>query len=282
VDLLKKIRRRLRSRWIFWCAFFLAIPFFSMPAMAGPYPPAAGEPGSTAIHMDDPAFVDWATGWEDYDPGAEVDDAFQTPEEAVGKAAGNSSDVVSLGRGGQITMTFDTPIENGNGWDFAVFENAFSDTFLELAYVEVSADGSNFVRFDNDSLTPEPVAGFGAVDPTNIDGFAGQYRQGYGTPFDLEDVGLDEATYVRLIDIVGDGSDKDTSGDIIYDPYPTVGSAGLDLDAIGVSNGAAYLGGELSPPEASSRQEPPPEDGKAGIGDSGGGGCFISTVSQGL
>jgi hypothetical protein len=278
VDLLKKTSRRLRLRWVFWCAFFLATPVFSMPAMGGPYPPAAGEAGSTAIDKDDPVFVAWVTGWEKYEPGAEVDAAFQTPEKAVGKAAGNSSDVVSLGRGGQITMTFDTPIENGNGWDFAVFENAFSDTFLELAYVEVSADGSNFVRFDNDSLTPEPVAGFGAVDPTNIDSFAGKYRQGYGTPFDLEDVGLDQATYVRLIDIVGDGSDKDTSGDIIYDPFPTVGSAGLDLDAIGVSNGAAYPGGELSPPEPSSRQEPPPEDGKAGIGDSGGGGCFIATV----
>jgi hypothetical protein len=282
VDLLKKTRRQLRLGWVFWCAFLLAAPFLSMPAMAGPYPPAAGEPGSTAIDKDDSAFVAWATGWQDYEPGSEVDAAFQTPEEAVGKASGTASDVVSLGRGGQITMTFNTPIENGEGWDFAVFENAFSDTFLELAYVEVSADGKTFVRFDNDSLTPEPVAGFGAVDPTNIDGFAGKYRQGYGTPFDLEDVGLDQVSYVRLIDIVGDGADEDTSGHVIYDPYPTVGSAGLDLDAVGVSNGAAYPGGEISAPEPNTAQGPPPADGEAGIGDGGGTGCFIATVFGGV
>jgi hypothetical protein len=247
--------------------------------MAGPYPTAAGEPGSTAIDKDEPAFVAWATGWEDYEPGSDVDAAFQTPEKAVGKAVGNSSDVVSLGRGGRITMTFDSPIENGNGWDFAVFENSFSDTFLELAYVEVSSDGTNFVRFDNDSLTPEPVAGFGAVDPTNIDGFAGKYKQGYGTPFDLEDVGLNEATHVRLIDIVGDGEDLDGDGDIIYDPYPTVGSAGFDLDAVGVSNGAAYPSGEFDPPDLTPPSEAPLQHGEAGFG--GGGGCFIATVSQG-
>jgi hypothetical protein len=280
VDLLKKKGGGLGLARAVSYAFWLAAAFFSLPAMAGPYPPAAGEPGSTAVHMDDPAFVDWATGWEDYEPGSEVDATFQTPEQAVGRAAGNSSDVVSLGRGGEITLTFDMPIQNGKGWDFAVFENSFSDTFLELAYVEVSTDGTNFFRFDNDSLTPTPVSGFGAVDPTNIDGFAGKYRQGYGTPFDLEDVGLDEATHVRLIDIVGDGSDEDTDGDIVYDPYPTVGSAGFDLDAVGVSNGAVYPGGEFLPPDPSPPKKAPPQDDEAGLGG-GGGGCFIATVTNG-
>lgn len=280
MDLLKKRGNSLGLAWVVSCAFFLAVVSLSAPGMAGPYPPSAGEPGSTAVHMEDPAFVAWATGWEDYHPGPEVDVTFQTPEQTVGKAAGNSSNVVSLGRGGQITLTFDAPIENGEGWDFAVFENAFSDTFLELAYVEVSSDGTSFVRFNNDSLTPMPISGFGAVDPTNIDGLAGKYRQGYGTPFDLADVGLDQATHVRLIDIVGDGSDKDTSGDIIYDPYPTVGSAGFDLDGIGVSNGAAYPSGEFMPPDASPPQEAPLEDDEAGFG--GGGGCFIGAVYQGF
>ncbi len=35
---------------------------------------------------------------------------------------------------------------------------------------------------------------------------------------------------------MGDGSYLDTWGNIIYDPYPTTGSAGFDLDAIGVLN----------------------------------------------
>ena len=142
-------------------------------------------------------------------------------------------------------MTFDPPLSNGSGWDFAIFENSFSDTFLELAYVEVSSDGVHFIRFDNDSLTVDPVGGFGATDPTNIDGFGGKYRQGFGTPFDLADlstkddvldglVKLNEIGYVRIIDIIGDGTFFDTSGDVIWDPYPTAQSAGFDLDAVGV------------------------------------------------
>jgi hypothetical protein len=268
----------LLFRVTIFCAVVLPATFFSLPAVAGLYRPAAGESGSWAIHMDDPAFVAWATGWEKYSPGQEVDAAFRTPQLAVGQAVGNSFDIVSLGRGGQITMTFDQPIQNGDGWDFAIFENSFSDTFLELAYVEVS-DGTGFVRFDNDSLTPGPVTGFGAVDPTNVDGLAGKYKQGYGTPFDLNDVGLATATHVRIIDIVGDGKGTylDTSGDIIYDPYPTVGSAGFDLDAIGVSNGAAYPSGEYTPPSA------PSYDGEAGFAVSGGcfiGACFSSCRDQ--
>ena len=36
-----------------------------------------------------------------------------------------------VGDGGSAILTFDTPIANGPGFDFAVFENGFSDTFLE-------------------------------------------------------------------------------------------------------------------------------------------------------
>ncbi|MBN1842207.1 MAG: PEP-CTERM sorting domain-containing protein [Deltaproteobacteria bacterium] len=267
MEFLRAMGHCLLFRGTIFCAVVLAATFFSLAAAAGPYRPAAGESGSWAIHMDDSALVAWATGWENYSPGQEVDAAFQAPQLAVGQAVGNSFDIVSLGRGGQITMTFDEPIQNGDGWDFAVFENSFSDSFLELAHVEVSSNGVDFYRFDNDSLTPSPVSGFGAVDPTNIDGLAGKYKQGYGTPFDLEDVGLDSATHIRIIDVVGDGMSLDTSGDVIYDPYPTFGSAGFDLDAIGVSNGAAYPSGEYTPPPA------PSYDGKAGFAVSGG--CFI-------
>lgn len=245
------------------CAFLLP----PVSAKAGPYRPAAGEPGSWAIHMDDAAFVAWATDWQDYEPGPEVDAAFGDPRSAVGQASGNSFDIVSLGRGGQITMIFDPPIQNGPGWDFAVFENSFSDTFLELAYVEASSNGVDFFRFDSDSLTPSAVPGFGAVDPTNVQGLAGKYRQAYGTPFDLADVGLATASHIRIVDIIGDGSCPDTSGHPIYDPYPTFGSAGFDLDAVGVSNGAAYPAGDVSPISDSGT------DGEGGFG--GGGGCFI-------
>ncbi|MCK4390153.1 MAG: hypothetical protein KAV83_07955 [Desulfobacterales bacterium] len=250
----------LALRWIFLCSLFLSATSLSLQAVAGPYPPAAGKPHSTAIHKDDPAFVAWATGWENYVPGEDVDATFRTPEKAVGKTASTSFDIVSLGRDGQISMTFEPPIQNGEGWDFAVFENSFDDTFLELAYVEVSSDGTNFIRFDNDSLTPYPVGGFGSVDPTNINGFAGKYRQGYGTPFDLHDlavkkevqsglVNLARIEYVKIIDIVGDGTYLDTSRDVIYDPYPTIGSAGFDLDAIGVRYQNPSPEGSNNPPD---------------------------------
>lgn len=222
----------------------LAIVLFPAQAAAGPYPPAAEQPGSTAIHMDSPDLADWAAGYVNYIVGSDVDSTWQTPERALGKAVGDSFDIVSLGRGGEITLSFDPPIKNSEGWDFAVFENSFSDTFLELAYVEVSSDGISFVRFDNDSLTQEPVGGYGAIEPTNITGFAGKYRQAYGTPFDLQDlaekdtvvsgkVNLARISYVKIIDVVGDGSYVDSSNDVIYDPFPTFSSAGFDLDAIG-------------------------------------------------
>lgn len=212
---------------------------------AGPYPPAADEAGSTAIWKDDPAFIAWASDYENYIVGSEVASTWKTPEKALGPAVGDSFDIVSLGRGGQITLIFDPPFKNGAGWDFAVFENSFSDVFLELAYVEVSSDGETFVRFDNDSLTNSPVSGFGAIDPTDIDGYGGKYRQGFGTPFDLKDlatknevlsgaVKLSAISHVRILDIIGDGSFFDSDGDVIYDPYPTSGSIGFDLDAAGI------------------------------------------------
>lgn len=207
----------------------------------GGYCPAAGEPNSTAVYMNDANIVGWASGWENYVVGSDCDTKWQTPEKALGKAEGTSYDIVCLGRGGEITLTFKCGIGDSTGYDFAVFENSFSDTFLELAYVEVSSDGVNFVRFVNDSLTTGPVGGFGVVDPMDIGGFAGKYRQGYGTPFDLATLrgtspllDINNIKWVRIVDIVGDGSYFDTSGDVIYDPYPTTGSAGFDLDAIAV------------------------------------------------
>ncbi|MGA1824966.1 MAG: PKD domain-containing protein [bacterium] len=207
---------------------------------AGPYAPAAGEEGSGAVSYNDSSLIAWASGWEEYAPGPEVASQWQDPTRALGgKAANDVYDIVSLGRGGSITVTFDVPIANGEGWDFAVFENGFNE-FLELAYVEVSSDGVLFFRFGNDSRTAKPVKGFGSVDATNIYGLAGKYTQGYGTPFDLaelEDIpelDIGRITHIRIIDIVGDGTCFDSDGDVIYDPYPTVDSAGFDLNAVGV------------------------------------------------
>jgi hypothetical protein len=263
---------------------FLLFSLFVTHAGAVSYSPAAGQEGSTAIHMDDPAFVSWANGYENYEIGTDVDAVWQTPEYALGQAAGTSYDIVSLGRGGRITMTFDPPIENGEAWDFAIFENAFNDYNLELAYVEVSNNGIDYFRFENISLTQGPVSGYGSLDTTLINGLAGKYRQGYGTPFDLSDISgkpevqssgvdLSRITHVRIVDIIGDGSFFDSESNVIYDSYPTVSSAGFDLDAIGVSNGAPYPEGSIIEGPA---PQLPEQDGESGFG--GNSGCFIETI----
>jgi hypothetical protein len=233
-----------------------------------PFSPAPGELGSTAVFWDDVTIEGWATSVALYSPGAEVDRLWQVPEAALGPAEGDGISVVSLGRGGQIVLTFDRPISDGPGWDLAVFENGFGDSFLELGWVEVSSDGIHFVRFPNYSATANPVGAFGAMDTRKLYGYAGKYGAGYGTPFDLSELAeayavldsqspfsdayaehlrtqfpyldLEAVSYVRIVDIVGSGMEEsaarqpDGTGYPIYDPWPTLGSAGLDLDAVAV------------------------------------------------
>lgn len=260
-----------RYSLVFVCCFLLSGRVFA--AYPGqddvfPFAPAAGQTGSTAIAKDDIGIVAWATGFTELSYGDAVAQQWKTPVKALGPAVGDSFDVVSLGRGGEITLTFTNSIRDGAGVDFAVFENGFSDTFLELAWVEVSTDGEHFVRFPNFSYTESAT---GAINATFVHGYASKYRKGYGTPLDLDqlqlaydaavsgtdtfeaaykqhlidnfpEVDLDDIRYVRIVDIVGDGSEIDAEGYAIYDPYPTTGSAGLDLDAIGVLNQIEPIG----------------------------------------
>lgn len=244
---------------------FSAILFVFFKGVAQ-FAPAAGQPGSTAIHKDSSAIVAWATGISVTRGPINISDlsqshegssvaSFGIPENALGPASGTSEDVVSLGDGGSATLTFYRPIKNGLGPDFCVFENAFTDNFLELAFVEVSSDGLHFVRFPAISLSDSEVqiGPFGSVDPTKIHNLAGKYRQGFGTPFDLEDlvdstgIDLDAITHIRLVDVVGSidplyGS-NDSQGNLINDLFPTpFYSGGFDLDAVGVLHeGALHL-----------------------------------------
>ncbi len=240
-----------------------------------PYPGAVGSDNTTAIHMSSNAIVSWADGYTNMVYGIDVGETWKTPEKALGMAVGNSFDVVSLGRGGHITLTFSEGISDRGGFDFAVFENAVNDTFLELAWVEVSSDGTTFTRFPNFSLTGGSVGAFGSVSPTALHGYGGKYRQGYGTPFDLSelhivknaiDVGahnfttayitsftntyaaldFDSVQFIRLVDVVGDGNDLDVEGYAIYDPYSTFDSVGFDLEAVGVINSATVDGPIIS------------------------------------
>lgn len=211
------------------------------------FAPAAGIAGSTAVSKDDSRIQAWATQVLSLTYGANVTSEWQTPDNALGPASDSTTKVVSLGEGGVITLGFDAVLSDGPGYDLAVYENGFADDFLELAFVEVSSDGSNFVRFDTSSLVDEPVSTYGTLDPTKLEGLAGKYRVGYGTPYDLSwlserpevrtgVVDLSHIVAVRIVDIVGDGRARDSFGHVVYDPYPTSGSAGFDLEGICLLN----------------------------------------------
>lgn len=214
---------------------------------------------SDAVSATSPSVLSWASGVAAYSPGADVTATFQTPNNAVGPY---STSIVSLGNGGSVTLSFDSPIHDGAGNDFAVFENGFMSNptaemlFTELAYVEVSSNGTDFVRFDSASRQPNAVGAFDYQDPRLIGGLAGKDPGGWGTTFDLRalanspavrngTVNLTAITHVRLVDIVG-ASDYPNPGDTyldsfgrqIFDTHKTTGSGGFDLRAIGVLNTA--------------------------------------------
>ncbi|MFH1830686.1 MAG: hypothetical protein ABH871_07925 [Pseudomonadota bacterium] len=151
-----------------------------------------------------------------------------------GNGAGSGSlHVLSLGKGGQIILDLGTcPAVDDAGEDFIVFENAFyiggnpQAPYAELATVGVSNDGINFTDFPCSSggYPYTGCAGWHAVfsHPENeIDPFDPSVAG--GDAFDLADIGVAKARYVRIVDD-GDG--------------PSVGTtAGFDLDAIAVVNG---------------------------------------------
>jgi hypothetical protein len=231
---------------ILTCLFFSSIKMFAQ------FPGPVGTAGSTAMHKDSSAFIAWATGctvvrgYQDISNTslglASVGDSTM----ALGIAGSNG--VVSLGDGGYAILTFQHPIKNGIGFDFAVFENAFSDYFLELAFVEVSSDGINYFRFQptSNTQTTTQIGPFDNTgDATKINNLAGKYRANYGTPFDLQELdgiaGLDinNITHIKIIDVVGSINPLYATYDInnnpINDPFPTAfPSGGFDLDAVGV------------------------------------------------
>ncbi|HBG69478.1 MAG: hypothetical protein A2W93_01305 [Bacteroidetes bacterium GWF2_43_63] len=221
------------------------------------YPPAAGQVGSTAIPSDSACFIDWASGCSIVRGFVNISDTTATAlslnhasygsESAVAGIADNV--VVSLGDAGTAKVFFNIPLSDGSGFDFAVFENPLTDTFLELAFVEVSSDGNHFFRIPAYSFsdTASQTGGFGITDPTKIHNLAGKYRALFGTPFDIADapdtalLRKDSITVVRLIDVVGSidpvYASRDCEGRIINDPFPTpFESCGFDLDAVGVIN----------------------------------------------
>ena len=149
-----------------------------------------------------------------------------------GKGAhGGSFDVATLGNGGSITLGFaPSLLVDGPGPDFIVFENAFyvNDDpdlpYAELASVEVSDDGQHFEAFPcTDTEAPYgSCAGFHPVyanaDENAID--ATDPAVAGGDAFDLADLGVAQARYVRITDRV------DLTG----------ANGTFDLDAVAIVN----------------------------------------------
>lgn len=234
-------------------------------ALWAQFAPAVGQPGTTAMHADSSAFVAWATGCT-VDPGpmnitnpsAGVAGTGWPASNAIGAPDGTMG-VTCLGDGGVATLTFESPICNQPGPDFAVFENGFANAqdpslyFLELGFVEVSSDGVNFFRFPaiSNVQTTTQIGGFGCIDPAQIHNLASKYPAMYGTPFDLDEVPDDplldknNITHVRIVDVIGNIDSEyctyDSEGHIVNDPWPTAfASCGMDLDAVGVIHDLAH------------------------------------------
>jgi hypothetical protein len=157
------------------------------------------------------------------------------PPDGKGNEAG-SLDVLSLGKGGSIVLGFEgLAITDGDGSDLVVFENPFwpggdaSAVYAEPGEVSVSEDGETWLTFacDHEGDGEGNFAGCAGVTPTL------EYDAALGGPldplvtggdaFDLADLGVVSANFVRIRDVseLGDAP-----------------SAGFDLDAVGIANAA--------------------------------------------
>jgi hypothetical protein len=116
--------------------------------------------------------------------------------------ANTPNEIVSLGRNGWVALSFEGNIINEDGADFTVFENAFQfagGIFDEWLIVSVSQDGNAWFTFPYDSLTGAGMAG---RTPTNGGGNVNYLdpTQSGGDSFDLADLGLAWAKYVKVTD----------------------------------------------------------------------------------
>ena len=223
--------------------------------LSAQYATVPGTAGSTAIYKDSSIIEAWATGIEIQRGYLDINDksfqisgtnrvSYGDPQAGLYTAEGNSNNIVSLGDSGIVIVNFASTIYNGLGPDFAVFENGFANDYLELAFVEVSSDGIHFIRFSSSSLfqTSTQVGPYAFASCDAVNNLAGKYKQGYGTPFDLEELkysanlDVNAISHIKLVDVIGSITNIgsiDTAGNRINDCYPTpFASGGFDLDAV--------------------------------------------------
>jgi hypothetical protein len=148
------------------------------------------------------------------------------PPQGAGDSSG-STDVVSLGNGGEIVLETGITIVDGPGADLIVFENAFVG-FIETGIVAVSEDGGEWFEFPCAAVVDGGTEGCAGVHPVYSSPDNGisptDPSAAGGDGFDLAQLGVARANYVRVRD-----SGKNA---------PYIGpSGGFDLDAISVVNG---------------------------------------------
>lgn len=194
------------------------------------------------------------------------------PENVLGPPNGNSNpqtptyseqDILTLGTGGHIVLEFSTnQIIDGPGADFTVFENPVQpidkpdQTFSDTAVVAVSGDGYTWHTFPFDMLSSAPpelpkksnYIGISGVQPSFSSPSNGispfDPAVSGGDQFDLADVGLPHARFIRITDS-GDARfrpQRDAQDEVVTDwgnqtdPDPTQPDsatfAGFDLDAV--------------------------------------------------
>ena len=138
---------------------------------------------------------------------------------------GGSLDVLSLGKQGEIVLAFtDYGLVDGEGPDLLVFENPFTGWY-EPGRVAVSDDGINWMEWPCDPADASGVypgcAGVALVYANSSNGIdPTDPATAGGDAFDLADLGITQARYVRI----QDGGLADYSGN----------SGGFDLDALAV------------------------------------------------
>jgi hypothetical protein len=147
---------------------------------------------------------------------------YQVPEQSP-------EELLSLGFGGEIIVGFkDFVIEDQEGPDFIIFENAFQNPatkklFVEPAKVSVSSDGVNFIEFQFDE---ETLIGCAGITPTIGDGDPCHPESIGGDAFDLADLSLEYVSHIKITDI--SMLVKSNTNHQYYDPIIT----GFDLDAV--------------------------------------------------
>ncbi len=189
--------------------------------------------------------------------------------------AGGSLHVVTLGVQGELVLGFELgqAVTDLPGPDFIVSENPNGSPwrFAELIRVGVSTDGLSYAFFPTWCNVPGAVGPYEMIDPSLVSGFAGvelvwanvdtnaidpfDPAAAGGDGFDLADlagdplvvagaVDLDRIYYVKLRDVLGDGSeyDDDDPANPIYDPTgfmvpPYYNSTSADVDALSVIHG---------------------------------------------